>query len=89
MVFGVVYQVLDNAISNPDIECLLTRINRPCTRVMYIINIYRPPSRNIDNFSTHLIEIITNLENRDKSTIVIGGDFNIDFSKTIPKELPS
>ena len=36
---GLDYQVLDNAISNPDIECLLTRINRPCTRVMYIINI--------------------------------------------------
>ena len=78
---GLDYLVLDSAISNPDIECSLTRINRPCTKAIYIINIYRPPTGNIDNFSTHLTEIITNLENRDKSTIIIGGDFNIDFSK--------
>ena len=78
---GLDYLALDNAISNPDIECSLIRINRPCTKAMYIINIYRPPSGNIDNFSTHLTEIITNLENKDKSTIVKGGDFNIDFSK--------
>ena len=48
---------------------------------MYIINVYRPPNGNLDNFYTMITELISNLENQDKATLIIGGDFNIDFSK--------
>ena len=51
----------------------------------YVINIYRPPTGNLDAMYTILSELMSNLDNIDKATIVIGGDFNIDLTKPSPK----
>ena len=48
---------------------------------MYIISIYRPPTGNIDTMYTLLTELLSSLDDLDRATIIMGGDFNIDFHK--------
>ena len=75
---------LDNQIhtsSGSDLEVQTVRINRKLTRPMYIISIYRPPTGNIDTMYNLLIELLSSLEDLDRATIIMGGDFNIDFHK--------
>ena len=48
---------------------------------MYIISIYRPPTGNIDTMYNLLIELLSSLDDLDRATIIMGGDFNIDFRK--------
>ena len=67
--------------SGADIEYHTVKINRKCTKPMYIINVYRPPTGNLDTMYTALSELLSNLNSIDKATVVVGGDFNIDFSK--------
>ena len=76
------YVILNNqpfATSNIDLEFHTVKINRKHTRLMYIVSIYCPPSGNLDSMYTLLTELLSNLDNADKATIIIGGDFNIDF----------
>ena len=67
--------------SNVDIECQTVKITRKYTKPMYIINVYCPPTGNLDIMYTILTKSLSNLSNIDKATVVIGGDFNIDFNK--------
>ena len=67
--------------SGADIECQTVKINRKCTKPMYIINVYRPPTGNLDTMYTALSDLLSNLNNINNATIVVGGDFNIDFNK--------
>ena len=81
---GTNYVVLDGqpfSNSNLDIECQTVKITRKCTKPMFVINVYRPPTGNLDVMYTIFIELLSNLSNIDKATVVIGGDFNIDFNK--------
>ena len=81
---GTSYTTMDEhpfSNSNADIECQTVRITRKCTKPMYIINVYRPPTGNLDIMYTTLTDLLSNLNNIDKATVVIGGDFNIDFNK--------
>ena len=48
---------------------------------MYRINVYRPSTGNLDTMYTALTELLSNLNSIDKATVVVGGDFNIDFNK--------
>ena len=81
---GISFVTLDNQIqtsSGADLEVQTVRINRKLTRPMYIISIYRPPTGNIDTMYTLLTELLSSLDDLDRATIIMGGDFNIDFHK--------
>ena len=67
--------------SGADLEVQTVRINRKLTRPMYIISIYRPPTGNIETMYNLLTELLSSLDDLDKATIIMGGDFNIDFHK--------
>ena len=68
-------------INNQDVEITTIKINRPHTRKLYLILVYRPPNGNIVNAIDHLNNITKMIPHLDTSDIIIGGDFNIDFSR--------
>ena len=81
---GTSYVTMDESPSTnsgADIECQTVKINRKCTKSMYIINVYRPPTGNLDTMYTALSDLLSNLNNINNATVVVGGDFNIDFNK--------
>ena len=69
-------------ITNMDIEITTLSIRWPHTRKMILILVYRPPNGNI----VHAIEYLNNpvkfIPNLHTLDLVIGGDFNIDFSRS-------
>ena len=67
--------------STEDLEFMTLKIIRKYTKPMYLINLYRPPTGDLENMYTSLSQLLSSLDNIDKATVVIGGDFNIDFSK--------
>ena len=68
-------------ISNEDVEIMSIFISRPHTRKLFVITVYRPPNGNFKNFCLYLDQLLKLLPNPAKSDIVLGGDFNIDYSK--------
>ena len=81
---GLDYKVMEQphfTVSDHDLECTTVRINRKCTRPMYIVNLYRPPNGNLERFYKMTSELFAGIDNLDKATLLIGGDFNIDFGK--------
>ena len=68
-------------IYNQDVEITTIKINRPHTRKLYLILVYRPPNGNIANARDHLNNITKLISHLDTSDIIIGGDLNIDFSR--------
>ena len=75
--------VSDNmfSMSNCDIEFNTIRINRPHTRHLYIVSVNRPPTGKVSNCIDALESCLKFLPKLDKSDIVIGGDFNINYAK--------
>ena len=49
---------------------------------MYLVMVYGPPNGNITRAIENLTNFLKFIPNQDKSDIIIGGDFNIDFSKS-------
>ena len=68
----------DMIISNKDIELHLVKYALPYTRPIFIFNIYRPPSGDIDIFINSLKQILEVYRNQ-KCDIFIGGDLNDDM----------
>ena len=68
-------------VSNEDVELASISISRPHTRKLYVITVYRPLNGNFKNFCEHLDQLLKLLPHPDKSDIIMGGDFNIDYSK--------
>ena len=64
--------------SNADIEMMVIKLMLPFTRDIYILNVYRPPSGDVDNFVNILQNVITSIR-RDNTNELIGGDMNIDL----------
>ena len=58
---------------NKDIEALLVTNNK-----ITIMNIYRPPKGDINEFTKTIKDVLMPLT-RDKKDILLAGDFNIDF----------
>ena len=48
---------------------------------MYVVNLYRPQNGNLERLYKMISELFTSIEDLDKTTLIIGGDFNIDFGK--------
>ena len=65
-------------MSNCDIEFNTICIKRPHTRRLYLISVYRPPTGKVNNCIDALENCLPKL---DKSDIVIGQDFNINYAK--------
>ena len=69
-------------INNLDVEITTISISRPHTRKLYLILVYRPPNGNIVRAIEYLSNLIKFIPHLETSDIIIGGDFNIDFSRT-------
>ena len=65
-----------------DIEITTISIKRPHTRPLYLISTYRRPNGNCTKAVEYLDNLLKCLPNLDKADLIMGGDFNIDFSKT-------
>ena len=80
------YSVFDNPIhnvNNADLEMTSLKISLPNVRPIFVVSIYRPPSRLTDNFRTHISNMLNDIVQTRKFDIYIGGDFNIDYKKKI------
>ena len=53
----------------------------PHTRKNYVLNVYRPPSGDVDTYIKHLKDCINTLRTPGRIEFFIGGDFNIDVSQ--------
>ena len=65
-----------------DIESTTISIKGPHTRPLYLIATYRPPNGNSTKAVDYLDNLLKCLPNLEKADLIMGGDFNIDFSKT-------
>ena len=74
-------ELTDMTLSNNDIEVHVMKYKLPYTRPVYIFNVYRPPAGNVDNFISLLGNYI-GLYRNQKCDIFVGGDFNIDISRS-------
>ena len=68
-------------VSNHEVEIVTLSIRRPHTRPLYLVVVYKPPSGNITTAVDTLKNLLQLLPKIDKSDVIIGGDFNIDFAK--------
>ena len=71
--------ITDLSICNNDIEMSVIEYCLPQTRKIYILNVYRPPSGDVDNYLKNIQECINTLRTSGKMDFFIGGDFNIDI----------
>ena len=65
-----------------DIEMIGIKIKIPFTRDIYILNIYRPPSGNIENFIKKNQTAIITIRSNGRNEILLGGDINVDMLRT-------
>ena len=65
-------------VSNVDIECHYVEILHEYQKNVLIINMYRPPQGNIENFVNYLEQIMSILD-KSKMDIIFMGGLNIDF----------
>ena len=74
------YQEFDNLnCSSKDIEIYHVLIEQPAIKKCILLNIYRPPQGNIDNFTEKILDNITFLNNKyPNAEIVMIGDFNLN-----------
>ena len=67
------------------IEMCVIRLNLRRTRAIYMVLIYRPPTRNVTDFLVKLEELVTNLRTIGLCEVNIMGDFNLDLLKNDAK----
>ena len=75
---GSDFKSFDNtpfSISNVDLECSTLLISSKCTRPMYIINIYRPPNGNLDNFYKIITEQFSGVFTKLYNQIINSGEY--------------
>ena len=72
---------LDNLnCSNKDIELLHVIIEQPHIKKCIVINVYRPPQGNIENFTDKILNNITLINNRySNAEIILLGDCNLNI----------
>ena len=66
---------------NCDVRFNTICTKRPHTRHLYLISVYRPPTGKVNNCIDALENCLKFLLKLDKSDIVIGADFNINYAK--------
>ena len=68
----------ESSICTLDVEMSVIEYCLPHTRKIYILNVYRPPSGDVDNCIKHIQDCINKLRISGKIEFFIGGDSNID-----------
>lgn len=63
-----------------DIEMQCIKVNIGSNRSMAVINIYRPPSGNLNSAIESLNKVCENLHNTRRLDVICMGDFNVDWS---------
>ena len=71
------------SICTVDIEMSVIEYCLPHTHKLYILNVYRPPSGDVDNCIKHIQDCVNKLRISGKIMVFIGGDFNIDINQKI------
>ena len=66
-------------LSNHDIELQCLIIRPPFQRKFNLMNIYRPPSGNFQNFADILVEQLDQITSMETVETFVMGDFNIDI----------
>ena len=76
-------------ITNNNIELQCMALNFKHMREMVVLNLYRPPQGSVNSFIEYLSKIITSIYQLCKKNVEIYfmGDFNLDFSDTIDKNV--
>ena len=67
------------SICTVDNEMSVIEYCLPHTHKIYILNVYRPPSGDVDNCIKHIQDCVNKLRISGKIEFFIGGDFNIDI----------
>ena len=70
----------DLEICSDDIELSVIRYNLPCTRGIYVFNVYRPSMGDMKKCMDYLQLCIDTIRNSEVD-IFIGGDFNVDVKR--------
>ena len=70
-----------HSLSNENVESVTLNIKLPHTRPIFVICLYRPPQGCIETMLKSLKSLISNLPPSNDREIIVGGDFNIDYSK--------
>ena len=63
-----------------DIELSVIRYNLPCTRGIFVLNVYRPPMGDMEKCIDYLQTCINTIRNNEID-IFTGGDFNVDVKR--------
>ena len=80
MKHGVIFEKFaDLCQCDADIEMLVIKLELSFTRDIYVKNVNRPPSGNVDRFVKAIQNCITLVRNNRDSDIFIGGDINVDM----------
>lgn len=75
----LIFEIFDNPFSTIDLEMIVITINRQEQCRLYLINIYRPPSGNLEVAFNLLTEVVSKIRlDTSRHTIILLGDFNID-----------
>ena len=70
--------------STEDLEFMTIKIIRKCTKPLYLINLYRPPTGDLENMYTSLSQFLSSLDNIDNATVYHTNNFSI-YIRIIPK----
>ena len=65
-------------ISNQNIELQCLIVRPPAQRKYVLLNVYRPPSGNLQIFQDTLVEYLDQITVSDNTEIFVMGDFNVD-----------
>lgn len=69
------FEIFDNPHSSVDLEMIVITINRQDQRRLYLINIYRPPSGNLEIALNLLTETVSKIRlDNNRHTIILLGD---------------
>lgn len=74
-------EVFDRPYISFHLEIIVIIINRQDQRRLYIINIYRPPSGNVETAINLITDMVKKIHlDTSRHSIIMMGDFNIDYS---------
>ena len=76
-------------LSNQDIEIQCLVIRPPSQKRFVLVNIYRPPSGNFQQFSDTLVECLDHITSVEDLETFVMGDFNTDISDPQNPNAPS
>ena len=71
--------VPDMTTCSDNVEIMSLSLTLPFTRRIFLIDVYRPPSGNIDSFLDEMSDVLDSTLVFNNAEVNILGDFNIDY----------